>query len=119
MIAKTAACAWPIRSRSRKSGSIPRRVVDAALGQLLRDLARPVAVRLDHAHADPLRREHARDRGSDLAAAEDDDVLDRLLARREERAPLARGLRRADHDDPVARLDHVVAAGKRQRVARG
>ena len=36
---------------------------------------------------------------------------------REQLAPLARRLGRADHDDPVARRDHVVAARERHRVA--
>ena len=42
--------------------------------------------------------------------AEDDDVVDRPGAVREDVAPLARGLGRPDHDHAVAGLDRLVAA---------
>jgi hypothetical protein len=52
-----------------------------------------------------------------MAAAEHDDVLHPALARGEQRAPGAGRARRADHHDPVALRDGVVAARKRQRRA--
>ena len=81
---------------------MPGGVVDAALRQLLRDLAGALEHGLDQPHADPLLGQHARDRRADLAAAEDDDVLDGALAGGEQRAPGTGGVGRADHDDPVA-----------------
>ena len=79
-----------------------RGVVDPAARELLRHLPRPFLVGLDQAYADPLRVEHPRDRGADLAAPVHDHVLHRARARGEERAPRACRLGRADHDDPVA-----------------
>ena len=92
-------------------------VVDAALRQLLGDLPCALEPGLDQPDADALLGQRPGDRRSDLAAAEDDDVLDPALARGEQRAPGAGRARRADHDDPVALRDDVVAARKRHRRA--
>ena len=51
------------------------------------------------------------------AGAVDDDVADLAGARRDQLAPRLCRLRRADHDDPVAGADHVVAAGRQHLVA--
>ena len=49
--------------------------------------AGPLAVRLDQPDADALLEQLSRDRRADLAAAEDDDVLDLTPSRGEQLAP--------------------------------
>ena len=63
------------------------RLVDPGRRELLGDPARPLAVRLDQPDADALLEQLTRDRDADLAAAEDDDVLDDALAGSEELRP--------------------------------
>jgi hypothetical protein len=81
-------------------------------------------VRLDDPHAELLVEEDPRDRRSDPAAAEDDDVLDLRRASCHDRAPLARRVWRADHDHAVAgehafvpaRHAHLAAADDRRHL---
>ena len=94
-----------------------RGVVDPASRELFRHLPRAFLVGLDQAYADPLRVEHPRDRGADLAAPVHDHVLHRARAGGEERAPRACRLGRADHDDPVARRNRLAAAREGHGVA--
>ena len=117
LIAKIPACDWPMRSRSRKSGVEARGVVDARLRQRLGGAARLLARRLDHAHADPLREQHARDRRADAPGAVDHDVAHRAALGPEQRAPAltARGDPITTIRSPVA--DDVVAAGEDRLVA--
>ena len=92
-------------------------VVDARVGQLRRHEPRPLARRLDQAHADLLLEQEARDRRAGAAGAEDDDVGDLARPGHDQRAPRLCRLGRADHDDPVARLDRLVAARDHDLVA--
>ena len=116
-IAKIATWASAIRSRSRKSGSKPGRVVDARSGQLRGHDARALARGLDQPDADALLEQQARDGRARAAGAEDDHVPHLARAGRDQLAPLLGRLRRADHDDPVAGADRLVAARDHDVVA--
>ena len=114
-MAKTAALAWPIRSRSRKSDVDAGRAVDAGGRKLLGDLARALLLRLDEPHADVLVEEHAGDLDAGRAGAEDDDVVQVLLAAGHDPSPIPGRVGRADDDDPVAREDRLVPSRDEHR----
>ena len=110
-MANTAALAWPIRSRSRKSGVDAGRAVDpCARAARPRPRARvPRAASIRRTRMPCSRRTRAMARPVP-PGAEDDDVVDARAAARHDPAPLARRVGRADDHDPVAGQDRLVAA---------
>ena len=119
-IAKIPACDWPMRSRSRKSGSNPVALKTRAFGKRLGAARARSRFGLDHPHADPLVEERARDRRADPPGAVDDDVRDRRLPR----ARAARSTPWRPAGEPITTIrspgaDRVVAAGKDRRRRRG
>ena len=93
------------------------RVEAARVRKGLGDLAGTVALGVDEPHADLPLEQLARDGGAHLAGAEDDDVVDPLLAAGDHAAPRLRRGGRADDHDAVAGQDHLVAARHDHAVA--